>query len=298
MKMNRRDFLKIGGSIIAMSALGNIASAGSHSFTGYPDRYGMLSDITRCIGCRRCEKACNKANELGEPKKSFDDMSIFEEERRPYVSKNGSYTCVNRYIVDDKPIYRKVQCMHCEEPACVSACLVGALLKTPEGAVTWNKEVCIGCRYCMTACPFYVPSFEYTSAFEPRIQKCFLCYQRITKGIVPACAEACPVEAITFGKKSNLLKLALTRIWGEPDKYIDHIYGEHEAGGTGWMYISGVPFSKLGFQMDVGTTAYPELTKDFLAIVNLVLISFPAVFGGIYLMTQKNKKLPEEEKKQ
>lgn len=114
-----------------------------------------------------------------------------------------------------------------------------------------------------------------------------MCYQRITNGTVPACAEACPVEAITFGKRDKLLKLAKSRIWGEPDKYIDHVYGEREAGGTGWMYISGVPFSKLDFQMDIGTTAYPELTKDFLSIVNLTLVSWPAVFGGIYLMKLK-----------
>lgn len=297
MKMNRRDFVKIGGSMVAMSLLGTqpASSAGTHSFTGYPDRYGMLSDLTRCIGCRRCEGACNKANNLPAPKTSFEDTSVFEEKRRPYVADVQSYTAVNRFEVDGKTVYRKVQCMHCEEPACVSACLVGALQKTPDGPVTWNDKVCIGCRYCMTACPFYIPAFDYSSAFDPKIQKCFMCNHRIAKGIVPACAEACPVEAITFGKRSSLIKLAWTRIWGEPDKYIDHIYGEREAGGTGWLYISGVPFSKLDFQMDIGTTAYPELTKDFLSIVNLTLISWPAVFGGIYLMTKKEKQPHDEE---
>ena len=299
MRMNRRDFVKAGGSLVALSLMGTrVAQAGTHSFTGYPDRYGMLSDLTRCIGCRRCEAACNKANNLPEPKTPFDTTSVFEEKRRPYVADVQSYTVVNRFEVDGKEVFRKVQCMHCEEPACVSACLVGALKKSPEGPVTWNEKVCIGCRYCITACPFYVPAFEYSSAFDPRIQKCFMCHQRITKGLVPACAEACPVEAITFGKRSSLLKLARTRIWGEPDKYIDHVYGEREAGGTGWLYISGVPFSKLDFPMDLGTTSFPELTKDFLSMVNLTLISWPAIFGGIYLMTKdRNKKLHEEEEK-
>ncbi len=294
MKMSRRDFVKIGGSMVAMSLLGTQPANAAHSFTGYPDRYGMLSDLTRCIGCRRCEKACNKANNLPVPKTSFEDTSVFEEKRRPYVADVGSYTAVNRFEVDGKTVYRKTQCMHCEEPACVSACLVGALQKTPEGPVTWNEKVCIGCRYCMTACPFYIPAFDYSSAFDPRIQKCFMCNERIKNGIVPACAEACPVEAITFGKRSSLIKLAWTRIWGEPDKYIDHIYGEREAGGTGWLYISGVPFSKLDFPMDIGTTSLPENTKDFLSIVNLTLISWPAVFGGIYLMTKKDKKTHDE----
>lgn len=291
MKMNRRNFLKIGGSLLAWGLAGSsTASAGAHSFTGYPDRFGMLSDLTRCIGCRRCEAACNKANNLPEPKTSFEDTSVFEKKRKPYVAEAQSYTVVNRYGANGKTVYRKVQCMHCEEPACVSACLVGALKKSPEGPVTWNEKVCIGCRYCITACPFYVPAFEYSSAFEPRIQKCFMCYHRITNGIVPACAEACPVEAITFGRRSSLLKLAWTRIWAEPDKYIDHVYGEREAGGTGWLYISGVPFSQLDFQMDIGTTPFPEYTKDFLSMVNLTLVSWPAIFGGIYLMSNNREK--------
>jgi len=281
----------LGGSLFAWGLIGSQeASAAAHSFTGYPDRFGMLSDLTRCIGCRRCEAACNKANNLPPPKTSFEATSVLDEKRKPYAADVQSYTVVNRYDANGKTVYRKVQCMHCEEPACVSACLVGAMTKSPEGPVVWNENVCIGCRYCITACPFYVPAFEYSSAFEPRIQKCFMCYQRITRGIVPACAEACPVEAITFGKRSNLLKLAWSRIWGEPDKYIDHVYGEREAGGTGWLYISGVPFSKLDFPMDIGTTPFPEYTRDFLSMVNLTLISWPAIFGGIYLMTNNREK--------
>jgi Fe-S-cluster-containing dehydrogenase component len=249
----------------------------------------MLSDMTRCIGCRRCEAACNKSNKLPPPKTSFEDTSVFEEKRKPYVADVQSYTAVNRYEVDGKTVFRKVQCMHCDEPACASACPVGALKKSPEGPVVWNDKVCIGCRYCIIACPFYVPAFEYSSAFDPKIQKCFMCYQqRITKGLVPACAEACPVEAITFGKRSDLIKQAWLRIWDNPDKYIDHIYGEKEAGGTGWLYISGVPFSKLDFQMDVGTTSYPKYTKDFLSMVNLTLVSWPALLGGFYLASHKS----------
>jgi formate dehydrogenase iron-sulfur subunit len=299
MRMKRRDFVKAGGSLVALSLMGSREVSASHSFTGYPDRYGMLSDLTRCIGCRRCEAACNRANNLPAPKVPFDSTSVFEEERRPYVADVQSSTVVNRYEVNGKEVFRKVQCMHCEEPSCVSACLVGALKKSPEGPVIWNEKVCIGCRYCITACPFYIPGFDYTSAFNPRIQKCFMCHQRIINGTVPACAEACPVEAITFGKRSNLLKLARTRIWGEPNKYIDHIYGESEAGGTGWLYISGVPFSQLGFPMNLGIDPFPELTKDFLSMVNLTLISWPAIFGGIYLMTkdQKKKSHNEEEDK-
>lgn len=292
--VTRRNFLKIGGSVIAWSVLGGRALA-SLDFEGNPDRFGMLSDMTRCIGCRRCEAACNKANNLPAPKTSFEDTSVFEEKRKPYVADVQSYTAVNRYEVNGKTVYRKVQCMHCDEPACVSACPVAALKKSKEGPVTWNEKVCIGCRYCIIACPFYVPAYEYSSAFSPNVQKCFMCYHRISEGVIPACTEACPVEAITFGRRSDLIKQAKLRIWGEPDKYIDHIYGEQEAGGTGWLYISGVPFSELDFQMDVGITSYPKLTKDFLSMVNLTLVSWPALLGGFYLASKRKQHTAHDE---
>ncbi len=285
--MNRRDFLKIGAGALAFGITGSGKALATEDFAGNPDRLGMLSDTTKCIGCRRCEAACNKANNLPPPKTSFEDTSVFEEKRRPYVADVQSYTAVNRYTVDGKTVYRKVQCMHCDEPACVSACPVAAMKKSKEGPVVWDEKLCIGCRYCIVACPFYVPAFDYSSAFDPRIQKCFMCYKRLSEGLVPACAEACPVEAITFGKRSDLIKLAKLRVWGEPEKYIDHVYGEEEAGGTGWLYISGVPFSELDFPMDVGTTSYPKLTKDFLSMVNITLVSWPALLGGFYLMNHK-----------
>jgi Fe-S-cluster-containing dehydrogenase component len=296
MKVSRRDFLKLSGVVIGLSLTGRSTSA-IHDFSGWPKRVGMLSDTTRCIGCRRCEEACNKSNNLPPIKTSIDDESVFEEERHPYVADVQAYTAVNRYHDSDgKPVYRKVQCMHCEEPACASACLVGAFKKTPEGAVIWNHDVCVGCRYCMTACPFYVPAFEYSSAFDPRIQKCFMCYhQRISKGIIPACAEACPVEAITFGRREQLIEVARERIKAEPDKYIHHIYGEHEVGGTGWMYISGVEFEKLNFPTNLGTDPIPELTKEFLSFVPIVITMWPAFFGGFYLISKHNRELAENQ---
>lgn len=294
--ISRRNFIRIGGSILAVGITGCSGNVlASQDFEGNPDRFGMLSDVTRCIGCRRCEAACNKANELPEPETSFEDTSVFEEKRRPYVADVQSYTAVNRYeTTDGQTVYRKLQCMHCDEPSCVSACPVGALKKSEEGPVTWNEDVCIGCRYCIIACPFYVPAFEYSDAFSPDIQKCFMCYERIKDGLVPACAEACPVEAITFGKRKDLLKLAKLRVWEDPDKYIDHVYGEHEAGGTGWLYISGVPFSELGLPGDIGTTSFPKHTKDFLSMVNLTLVSWPALLGSFYLASNNRNQLQKK----
>ena len=299
MKMNRRDFLKnttaIGGSLLLGSLVANPTKVfAAPKLADRPDGFAMLSDSTRCVGCRRCEAACNKANNLAAPNISFEDPSVFEEKRR---TEEQVYTVVNRYENPkwEKPIFRKMQCMHCAEPACASACLVGALKKTPEGAVIWDENLCLGCRYCMTACPFHIPTFEYFDAGSPAIQKCTLCYHRISKGIIPGCAEACPVEAITFGKRSELIKIARDRIRNEPDGYIDHIYGEHEVGGTDWLYVSGVPFENLGLPADVGTTPYPDLTKEFLSAVPLVLVVWPALLGGFYAWTRHREQIAEAE---
>jgi ferredoxin len=174
---------------------------------------------------------------------------------------------------------------------------VGALKKIPEGPVLYNENVCIGCRYCMTACPFYIPAFEYFDAGSPAIQKCFMCYHKISKGEVPACATECPVEAITFGKRNELIKLARDRIRNEPSKYIDHIYGEQEAGGTDWLYISGVPFKELDFPCNLGTTPYPEFTREFLSAVPLVLVVLPTLLGGFYLFSKRREEIAEAETK-
>ncbi len=291
--ISRRDFLKgaslIGGSLLAWRMFGSANVVHAQETTSTPDHYAMLTDMTRCVGCRRCEEACNKANNLPPPKVPFDEKSVFAEVRR---TEPGVYTVVNRYNnpKTGDPVFRKVQCNHCVEPACASACPVGALKKSKEGPVTYNENICIGCRYCMTACPFYIPTFQYNNAGSPAIQKCFMCYQRIAQGLVPACATECPAEAIAFGTKKELIKTARARIAGQPDRYIDQIYGENEAGGTDWLYLSGVPFAALGFPTNVGTTPYPELTREFLAGVPLVLTAFPALLGGIYLLSNKRDK--------
>ncbi len=300
MKTNRREFLKViaaTGSAVLTGSAGKALASVEH-FTGWPDRLGMLTDLTLCIGrnCRKCEEACKKANKLPPPKVPLEDNSVFETMRR---TDEESYTVVNRFPnpkPGGQPIYVKKQCMHCNEPACASACLVGAFRKTPEGAVLWNEKVCIGCRYCMTACPFYVPAFEYFEALTPKIRKCTLCYDRITKeGDVPACAKICPREAITFGKRSDLIKLAREKIRSKPNKYIDHIYGEHEAGGTSWLYISEVPFEYLGFPTDLGTTSFPEFTRGFLSMVPAVLVIWPALLGGFYMFTKHREQMSTDE---
>ena len=134
----------------------------------------------------------------------------------------------------------KQQCMHCDHPACVSACIVGAFSKQDSGAVVWDTSKCIGCRYCMVACPFQVPTFDFDKAIQPMVHKCDFCWERQKQGQLPACVEICPVEAITFGPRSELIKVARNRIKRKPDVYLDYIFGENEAGGTSW------PISQAG----------------------------------------------------
>lgn len=244
---NRRDFMKLSGVALVGLTVGGkaVASEGPHLSE---DRVGVLVDLTLCVGCRRCEFAC--AEENGNPHGSledYDDASVFAERRNPMADQ---YTVVNRTARPEAgadPVHCKIQCMHCEHPPCVSACLVGAMQKLPDGQVVYDASRCIGCRYCMMACPFERLAYEYDSRLTPRVRKCTLCAHRAAEGKVPACVEICPVEALQYGRRSELLKIAHDRIAKHPGKYVDHVYGEHEGGGTSWLYIADRPFDELGF---------------------------------------------------
>jgi formate dehydrogenase iron-sulfur subunit len=297
MSISRRKFLGwLGAAGGSMTLTHSAHAAGTSNFTGYPDSVGVLFDATRCIGCRKCEEACNKVNELPSPARPFSDLAVLEHKRRTTPK---AYTVVNRYenVPGAKgPLYRKIQCNHCLEPACASACFVRAFSKNSNGAVTYDESVCVGCRYCMIACPFEIPTYEYDKAFTPRIMKCTFCYPRLIKGQLPGCVEICPAEALTFGQRRNLIKIARGRFEQFPGRYIDHIYGEMEMGGTAWLTISGVPFRELGLREDLGTTPAPELTKGALSVVPVVASMWPVLLTGIYAISQRRDKIAREEK--
>jgi Fe-S-cluster-containing dehydrogenase component len=228
------------------------------------------------------------------PQKPFDDLTVLDEKRRTDAT---AYTVVNRHEVDGypkSPVFRKSQCNHCLEPACASACFVGAFSKTPEGAVVYDPSVCVGCRYCMIACPFDVPTYEYNEALEPRVMKCTMCHPLISEGKLPGCVEACPMEALTFGKRVDLITIARERIRKYPDRYVDHVYGEHEMGGTSWLYITGAPFEQVDLRTDLGVLPAPELTSGALGMVPMVIGMWPVLLGGIYLMNQLKEKNAHE----
>jgi Fe-S-cluster-containing dehydrogenase component len=299
--MLRRTFLGLLGAAGVSAAAGQTAqAAGTRHFEGHPGSYGVLFDATRCIGCRSCEAGCNQVNGLPAPAKSFDDLSVLDGKRRPDAK---AYTVVNRYDGIPGaagPVFRKNQCQHCLEPACASACFVAAFSKTPEGAVVWDESVCVGCRYCMIACPFEIPTFEYDKVLAPRIMKCTMCHPQITSGQlqVPGCVGACPVEALVYGKRDDLINIARERISTFPGRYINHIYGEHEMGGTNWLYISGVPFRDIGLREDLGVTPAPELTSGALAAVPIIAGLWPVLLTGIYAINKRKEKISTEERKE
>jgi len=257
---------------------------------------GVLHDISRCIGCRKCEAACNKVNSLPPPDRPFDDLGVLAHKRRPHA---GTYTVVNRFEIPNRhsPAFVKKQCNHCEEPACVSACFVKALKKSATGAVIYDPSLCVGCRYCMIACPFDIPAYEYDNPFTPEVTKCTLCQPRIEKGLVPGCVEACPKEALTFGTRDGLLEIARQRIKDFPEKYVNHIYGEYEMGGCNWLYISPVPFAALDMREDLGITPAPQLTGGALAAVPVVVSLWIVFINGIHAISKRKEQLAEEEKK-
>jgi formate dehydrogenase iron-sulfur subunit len=192
------------------------------------------------------------------------------------------------------PLYRKSQCNHCLEPACASACFVAAFKKNRNGAVTYDESVCVGCRYCMIACPFEIPTYEYDKAFTPRIMKCTFCHPRLVQGQLPGCVEICPAEALTFGKRRDLLRIARERIEVPGPLCRPHLRRD-EMGGTAWLTISGVPFRELGMREDLGTTAAPELTKGALSVVPIVAGMWPVLLTGIYAISQRREKIAREE---
>ncbi|MEZ5083626.1 MAG: 4Fe-4S dicluster domain-containing protein [Bacteroidales bacterium] len=280
MGIDRRNFFRVLGVTGATLALGKKSGA-KPTTKSEIEFYGILYDSTRCVGCQSCEYACAESNELPEPV-GAPEIGVIrktDETRR---------TVVNAYDTSKGEVYIKRQCMHCNQPACDAACLTQAMHKTEEGPVIWRGEKCMGCRYCMVSCPFDAPKFEYHSA-NPKITKCDMCFDRLQEGKMPACVENCPAEAIVFGTRRELIKEARQRIHDNPDVYVDHIYGEHEAGGTGFLYLSPVPFNELGLNTKIQTTSYPELSKGFLYSVPTVFVLWPALLLGIREATKNNQ---------
>jgi formate dehydrogenase iron-sulfur subunit len=271
------------------------ASASEH-FEGYPGRFGILHDTTLCVGCRSCETACNQVNHLPAPAVPFSDKNVFAKIR---TNSDTAFTVVNRYraATPQAPaVYRKQQCMHCNEPCCASVCFVKAFKKTPEGPVLYDPSVCVGCRYCVMVCPYYALGYEYDNPFTPKVMRCTMCYDRIKEHKLPGCAEACPMGAIQFGKREDLLEVARQRILKSPDRYINHIFGESEYGGTSWLVLSGVPFAEMGLPEGTSPEPLPKLTAGFLSVVPLIVTIYPGLLAGFYAFSKRRENVSRAER--
>lgn len=287
MKLSRRTFFKV--SAVGATTMAGVRDAeAAAGMTAAPDANGVLVDTTKCIGCRACEAACAEANSLaGRPELAGDD-GVFQRRRS---TDEFTYTVVNRFdntrAQAAKPArFIKTQCMHCVDPACASACPARALEKNAHGPVTYTGNRCLGCRYCMVSCPFDMPKFEYSKAV-PYVQKCTFCAPRQAKGLPPACAEVCPSGALTFGTRAELLEEAKRRIYQNPGTYTPHVYGEHEAGGTSWLYISDLKPEDLGLKAGVENTPRPRLASTALGAVPMVLTLWPPVLMGLYALRNR-----------
>jgi len=285
--MDRRGFLKtsvlVGGTAIAGKTLNAKEKQNSEEFVG------ILVDTTRCIGCRACEVACSQEHDMFVPDVVND--GALDEHRK---TNEEQWTVVNKYETEKGDVFVKNQCMHCYQAACAIACPTEAMKQTEGGPVIWRGNKCIGCRYCMISCPFNMVKYEFNE-WNPKVQKCTMCFERLEAGEKPACVLACPTDALMFGLRVKNLEVARHRIYSHPDQYVHHIYGENEVGGTGYIYLSAVPFDQLGFPGNLGKTAYPEYTKQFLYSVPLVLFGAPVFLLGLNVLTENNKPAEESE---
>ena len=234
---------------------------------------GLLIDTTQCIGCGACMDACKEANQL--PK-----------DEKPAQKLNSRNYCV---VQEREGRYVRKLCMHCKRPSCASVCPVGAFTKTAEGPVVYDVEKCMGCRYCMVACPWGVPTYEWDNPV-PRVRKCIMCTDRVKAGKPTACAEACPAGATKFGDRDALLAEAKARIAADPKKYQNAVLGETEVGGTSMLFLADIAFAKLGFPATLPGDELPQRTYDVISkIPGLILVGGAFLMGMNWLTSRKNE---------
>lgn len=256
----------------------------------------ILTDVTRCIGCEECVAACKKINGLP------------VEDPPPRVGRSEDGLSATRWtsiLRTKQGASIRKQCRHCLEPACVSVCPVGAMQKTPEGPVIYDKSICMGCRYCMMSCPYGVPRYEWSS-INPSIRKCVMCYEAIKSGRIdkPACVAACPKEATIYGEREEMIAEAHRRIDAHPERYLPRVWGEHEVGGTSVIYVSNVDLSLLAWQdlARFGDQPLPARTWHALKMVPGEFLGMGALMTGVWWVVDRRMRRaaeggePEEER--
>jgi len=294
-KLSRRAFLKKVGAMATAMMAAQLLTRQTHSAsantTPAAETWGILIDLTRCAGCNSCALACKESNNLPNPDvepHALDSNTYTFVETRRVTSTNG----------EAEDHYIKRQCMHCVNAACVAACPAAAMYKSEAGPVVYRPERCLGCRYCQVACPFGIPRFEWNNGITPVISKCWLCYNRLQEGQRPACVEACPTGALRFGQRDKLLAQAHAQIASNPGRYVDHVFGEFEVGGTSMLYLSDIPFEELGFPVGLPETAPSEETEKIMATLPAVITGLAALMAGTAFYTHRKQVVTVRESKE
>jgi len=316
--MKRRDFLKgIVGGCAAAVVSGNVEARGNNP--RLPEAVGLLFDSTLCVGCKACVTACKQANgkvlDVPADKPYLDQTKHLSPDALNVIKiyKNGKSEAKDREI--DGFAFQKHSCMHCVDPSCVSVCPVQALQKDKKtGVVSYNKDACIGCRYCIASCPFQIPKFNYDSPF-PEIHKCQLCDHLWSENKFSACADVCPTGATLYGPVKKLMEETKRRKSLKPGeitrfprrhvegkefgrkqkaaKYVDKIYGEKEGGGTQMLMMSGVPFEELGLP-DLPERSVASVTETIQHTLYKGLMAPGVILAGLVGIAYRNTKGREE----
>ena len=288
MTMDRRTLLKGAAAVGAGAAVSAATPAEASGVrpVAPPDAVGMLYDATRCIGCQACVVACKTANNM--PGNLYDPPNDLNGETK---------NIIKLYEGDGERSYMKQQCMHCIDPGCVNACMIGAFKKREYGIVTWDPDRCIGCRYCQVACPYNIPKFQWDTAV-PLIVKCELCNHMLARGEEPGCCQACPKEAVIFGTYEELLADARQRIADRPERYYPagdpQIFGDTEGGGTQVLYLAGVDFEKLGLP-ELGDEGVAAQARNIQHGIYKGFIAPVALYGILGAVLWRNRRAAKKE---
>ncbi|MEJ2367723.1 MAG: 4Fe-4S dicluster domain-containing protein [Acidobacteriota bacterium] len=240
---------------------------------------GILVDVTKCTGCEKCVAACVQANHIDPVAAELDRAT----------AKDGLSANLFCALEPVKGRYVRKACMHCIEPACAAACPVGALVKTPLGPVEYDPTKCIGCRYCMLACPYDIPRYEWNRTM-PYVRKCTLCVERLKEGKRPACVEACPHEALSFGDRDLLLRKARALIRRRPKRYLPRIWGASSWGGASVLYVSDVDLSAAGWPR-TASASIPSITDPLIRKTPVIGLTVGFGLWALMAVIKRRQKL-------
>jgi len=296
MDISRRSALKamvVATAGTAAAVLSTSQAEAAEVVAASPDAVGMLYDATKCIGCKTCMMACDKANDITPDTALSGGLA-----NMPTDLNEHAINIIKVYTdsTSGEHSYIKRQCMHCIDPACASACMLGAMHKIEHGIVAYDASLCVGCRYCEMACPFNIPKMEWSKAM-PKVVKCQLCRQRLAKDEKPACCEVCPVGAVIYGKRSDLLAEAHRRLENDPGRYVPKVYGEHDAGGTQVLYLSHIDFDKVGLP-SYSKRPVPETVETVQHTIYQGFIAPVVLYGVLAGVMWRNRKETEPQDKE